>query len=210
MEIRLDGRSERKVRNRLLIISAARTLIDQEGVDGFSMRVLAEEADVSVATLYNLFDSREAIVRAVHEAALGDLAPKLGKLKGTSDLGDLRNKFVAALDLVFRSISAPLFLAYSEEPSNASLLHGEHRATEALVPELEAALRRGELRKGTDVTDLRCVLEAVVYTAFRLDALGAITAKERRHRLRSGAEIALLAHATAKGRRALLGGPGAS
>jgi AcrR family transcriptional regulator len=204
----MDGRSERKVKNRIRIVSAAGVVIGRDGIDGLSMRVLSEEAEVSVATLYNLFDSREVIVRAVFEQALGELAPKFGKLKGTSDLGDLRNKFSAALDLVYRSVSAPLFLAFSEDPSNASLFHGEHRATDALVPELMSALQRGELRKETDITDLRSVLEAVVYTAFRLDALGVITAKERRHRIRSGAEFALLAHATPKGRRALLGKPG--
>ena len=204
----MDGRSERKVKNRVRIVSAAGVVIDRDGIDGLSMRVLSEEAEVSVATLYNLFDSREAIVRAVFEQVLSDLAPKFGKLKGTRDLGDLKNKFSTALDLVYRSVSAPLFLAFSEDTSNASLFQGEHRATEALVPELESALRRGELRNGTDLADLRGVLEAVVYTAFRLDALGAITAKERRHRIRSGAEIALLAHATPKGRRSLLADPG--
>ena len=136
------------------------------------------------------------------------MATKFGELKGTSDLGDLRNKVSAAVDLVYRSVSAPLFLAFSDDSSHASLFHGEHRATNALVPEFKAALQRGELREETDITDLRSVLEAVTYTAFRLDALGVINAKERRHRIRSGAELALLAHATPKGRRALLGKSG--
>ena len=58
----MDGRSERKVKNRMRIVSAAGAVIERDGVDGLSMRVLSEEAEVSVATLYNLFDSREAIV----------------------------------------------------------------------------------------------------------------------------------------------------
>jgi len=56
-------RSKQKRRNRILL--AARALIVEEGVPGLSMRVLAEKAEVSVATLYNLLGSKEEILYAL-------------------------------------------------------------------------------------------------------------------------------------------------
>jgi len=57
------GKLERKRR----IIEAARELIRETGNAGLSMRALAERAGVSLATPYNLFGSKQAIVLAVLE-----------------------------------------------------------------------------------------------------------------------------------------------
>lgn len=56
-------RSKQKRRNRILI--AARGMIVDEGVAGLSMRALADSAEVSVATLYNLLGSKEEILYAL-------------------------------------------------------------------------------------------------------------------------------------------------
>jgi AcrR family transcriptional regulator len=55
------GKAERRQR----IIRAARELIRETGNAGLSMRTLAERAGVSLATPYNLFGSKRAIVLAV-------------------------------------------------------------------------------------------------------------------------------------------------
>ena len=55
------GKAERRQR----IIRAARELIRETGNAGLSMRVLAARAGVSLATPYNLFGSKRAIVLAV-------------------------------------------------------------------------------------------------------------------------------------------------
>lgn len=55
------GKRERRVR----IIHAARDLIRETGNAGLSMRALAARAGVSLATPYNLFGSKRAIVLAV-------------------------------------------------------------------------------------------------------------------------------------------------
>src|SRR5271156_2538702 len=55
------GKAERRGR----IIRAARELIRETGNAGLSMRVLAAKAGVSLATPYNLFGSKRAIVLAV-------------------------------------------------------------------------------------------------------------------------------------------------
>ena len=51
------------------ILAAARTLIARGGIPALSMRKLAQEAGVSVTTLYNLFGVRDDILSAlVHDA----------------------------------------------------------------------------------------------------------------------------------------------
>ena len=55
------GKADRRVR----IIQAARDLIRETGNPGLSMRALASRAGVSLATPYNLFGSKRAIVLAV-------------------------------------------------------------------------------------------------------------------------------------------------
>jgi AcrR family transcriptional regulator len=57
------GKEERRRR----IIMAAREMIRETGSTGLSMRALADRAGVSLATPYNLFGSRGAVVLAVLE-----------------------------------------------------------------------------------------------------------------------------------------------
>jgi AcrR family transcriptional regulator len=62
------GRREAgKIERRQRIIRAARQLIRETGNAGLSMRALAQRAGVSLATPYNLFGSKRAIVLAVLE-----------------------------------------------------------------------------------------------------------------------------------------------
>lgn len=60
-----EHKAERKAR----ILAAARRLTATQGYDGLTMRELADEARVSVPTLYNLFGSKDAILVAELEAS---------------------------------------------------------------------------------------------------------------------------------------------
>ena len=62
------------------IVAAARALMRRSGEDGFSMRTLAEAAGVSIATPYNLFGSKQAILLAVLSADLADYEAALAQL----------------------------------------------------------------------------------------------------------------------------------
>lgn len=61
----MGRREEAKAERRRRIIAAARDLIRETGDTGLSMRALAARAGVSLATPYNLFGSKRAIVLAV-------------------------------------------------------------------------------------------------------------------------------------------------
>lgn len=63
------------------IVTAARALMRRSGVEGFSMRVLAEEAGVSIATPYNLFGSKQAILLAVLAADLKEYEHAIAQMR---------------------------------------------------------------------------------------------------------------------------------
>jgi AcrR family transcriptional regulator len=58
----MPSREAAKAIRRNRILDAARDLVRETGRTGFSMRVLAERADVSLVTPYNLFGSKQAVM----------------------------------------------------------------------------------------------------------------------------------------------------
>ena len=59
--------TERQLRRRERILSAARELISKQGYDGVKMRDLAKAADVAPKTLYHQFESKEILLRTAVE-----------------------------------------------------------------------------------------------------------------------------------------------
>lgn len=84
------GKNERRRR----IIDAARDLIRETGDAGLSMRALAARAGVSLATPYNLFGSRQAIVLAVLQD-VREYQQRFAALRSTDPI----ERIFAALDL---------------------------------------------------------------------------------------------------------------
>lgn len=57
--------SRTRARSSRRILEAARSLVQSDGLDGLSMRRLADEAEVSVRTIYNVFGDKHAVIRAL-------------------------------------------------------------------------------------------------------------------------------------------------
>ena len=76
----MSRREEAKAERRRRIVTAARDLIRETGVAGVSMRAIADRADVSLSTPYNLFGSKRAIVLAVL-ADIRDFSEKFARLR---------------------------------------------------------------------------------------------------------------------------------
>jgi AcrR family transcriptional regulator len=77
----LATREEGKQRRRRDIVRAAHRLVQRTGDTGFSMRTLAEEAGVSIATPYNLFGSKQAVMYAVLDADIDAYQRRLEHLR---------------------------------------------------------------------------------------------------------------------------------
>jgi AcrR family transcriptional regulator len=100
----MSNREEAKHSRRRKIVRAARVLMQQTGDTGFSMRALAEQAGVSIATPYNLFGSKQAVMFAVLDDDLEFYQSRLAKVR------------VDELDVFFKAVSLATSL-YSTEPS---------------------------------------------------------------------------------------------
>lgn len=92
----LGKREQAKARRRLRIIHAARELIRETGDTDLSMRMLAQRADVSLSTPYNLFGSKRAVVLAVLEDER-DFAERFARL----DRGNSIDRIFGAHELAF-------------------------------------------------------------------------------------------------------------
>lgn len=69
-----------KLRRRQRILEAARSLVVSEGLDGVSMRRIADRAEVSTRTLYNLYSAKDDIFHALMLRNLHELGEKLAEL----------------------------------------------------------------------------------------------------------------------------------
>ena len=199
----MDGRRARRVVNRQNILSMARTMIDTDGVEKLSMRALAEKVGVSVATLYNLFETREAIVRAALDQVLADIKPIVGSLEPTMTLGQICHSAVSISDIVFQAMSPSLLLAVMNDAANPREFFVEHHASDGIAPFLKQAQLDGELSQTADLAEISSTFEAVVYSASRFWAMELINAQERNQRIHTGLKLALLAYATPRGRKSL-------
>lgn len=94
------GKSERRRR----IVQAAADLVRRDGFETVSMVAIAERAEVSPATLYNLFQTKIAIFRDVFDLDLEDYDRRVAEARA----GD-------ALDRIFIAIAIAAHL-YEAEP----------------------------------------------------------------------------------------------
>lgn len=81
----LGRREQAKAGRRMRIVRAARDLIRETGDTDLSMRMLAQRAEVSLSTPYNLFGSKRAVVLAVLEDER-DFAERFRQLKSGNSI----------------------------------------------------------------------------------------------------------------------------
>jgi len=82
-------RERHKLERRERILAAAQELIRSTGSVGLSMRALAERADVSLATPYNLFGSKGAVLAELGLAVLKRLERGMDELRSHDPIEDL-------------------------------------------------------------------------------------------------------------------------
>ncbi len=99
----MPTREEAKAQRREAIINAALRLMYARGDSGFSMRALADAAGVSIATPYNLFGSKQAIMLAVLDTGMAHYGERLAKLHADE------------LEIFFEAVSLATEL-YAEAP----------------------------------------------------------------------------------------------
>jgi AcrR family transcriptional regulator len=133
------------------ILRAGRRILDREGIDGVSMRAVADAVGLTPMAIYRHFDSRAALLNALADEGFEALAAKLAatRLEGPVEtrLMQLGEVFVEHA-LKFTHMYELMFLASRE---GARSYPGDFRAGRSptfnpTVRVLEEAMRNGELR----------------------------------------------------------------
>lgn len=140
----MGRREEAKAERRRRIIAAARDLIRETGDAGLSMRALAARANVSLATPYNLFGSKRAIVLAVLND-IKDFHTKFRSRRATDpitpifDAARLSISYYQADPAFYRTLWTEVFNVGGSEARSA--LWNPQRAAfwQALLSEAQAA-----------------------------------------------------------------------
>ena len=190
-------RQEAKDRRGREIVRAARELMQQTGSTGFSMRTLAQAAGVSIATPYNLFGSKQAIMYAVLDADLEVYQKRLASLR------------VDKIEVFFRAVSLATSL-YATEPAFyqavlsavyndggtefRSMFGGpRHAMWRGLV---QAAVDGRLLDAAVDVDALAITLAHIFFSCILEWAAGELSLAELEVRTQYGFALTLLAMAT--------------
>jgi AcrR family transcriptional regulator len=145
-------RERRKLERRERILAAAQELIRTKGIVGLSMRALARKAEVSLATPYNLFGSKGAVLHALRLTVLEKLQYEMDQLRSQDPLEDLLH--IAQLGAATYA-SDPRFyrtLMSALMASNIGIHDGELETGSVRLWQrpVEAAIRGGLLRADAD------------------------------------------------------------
>lgn len=167
-----SGRRASSARTRQRIIDAARTLVDELGYRRATVARIAERAEVSVATVYELVGRKPAILRELIEQTISGTDRAVGaedreyvrQITAEPDAEAKLAGYAAAVTRILHRM-APLFLAVRE----ASATDAEARSVWNEIIERRAANMRllaadlaatGRLRPGLSVDEIADVIWA--------------------------------------------------
>lgn len=195
--VRRSPRQERSRAKVEAILAAVETIAADEPA-ALTTSSIAEQAQISVGSLYQYFENREDIVERLLERYRGELDEVVDKAFADGTIGTLGAGIRAVLDrYVEFARSRPAFrtLWYSTE------FHNPHRVVfdpvdHALTSSfLDAAFTHGvvttpDADTRTHLFAVWTALDAVIHAAFRLDPSGETDLIEEAHHLAEGIETA--------------------
>ena len=193
-----------KARRSQRILRAARALIASDGIDGLTMRRLADRAEVSVRTLYNLSLGRDAVIDALTAEYLDEVDTALAAIDSLDPLDRAEAVVTCSLDILFQDEAFHRHLHGAVLPIGRGdqLRHG-FRAQQMMARAIETGVRNGSLDDSYSPELLsRQALLAHLET-IRLWANGVFTPDVARAQSLSALYICLLAIARPRTRKEL-------
>ena len=202
----MKARTPRQEARQDRILAVAREVIAQHGYDGLTMRDLANAADVSPTTLYNLYANKDALVLAAVADLLALTHNRLEAFVPESGY----EQILAAIDFNAQQIeqtpeyaaamTRALFQAPPEHALVRSLLWATHRMT---LESLRTMQRLDQLHPETDLTHLARKLTGAPWGCLLMWIKGLLPLPDIRRTLRDTALAILIAHTQTGTRRVL-------
>lgn len=202
----LGRREQAKAERRQKIMRAARDMIRETGDMNLSMRELAKRAEVSVATSYNLFGSKRAVVMAVLEDER-DFVQKYHKLHVANAIERIFEAYELAYGYFvqdpdfYRPLWRALLTAGSKE-DDTGLVSPERQAQTRAAWHLLLTEARDEglLRADIAVTPLERALSHIAGGTLLSWAVGTLDTEDLMASVGHGYALLLSAAATLEGR----------
>lgn len=157
----LSRRERERRRRRQAMLDAARAVFAERGYADATLNEIAERAEFGKGTLYNYFEGgKEALLFAVFEDIIGEMEELIHTVfrEGLEEDRPLRDAFHTFVEQHFQLIrdQQDLFLilvreahlmAFSDDADRVQFFQRQQeRLLDALIPPLEEAMDRGEIR----------------------------------------------------------------
>lgn len=132
------------------ILDAALDLLQQEGLEGLSIRKIADRIDVSHMTLYTYFENRAAIIQSLRERAYKEMERFFTESLRRAESGDARVQIRKSLERfiqISRDHPRLYRLAWRRSTGGASLRVDSQNVTqilEHLAKLIQMAIERGQ------------------------------------------------------------------
>jgi AcrR family transcriptional regulator len=165
-ELKTQLKSARADVYRARILEVAEAVFAEAGFDGAYIKEIARRAGLAVGTVYGIFESKDAIFLAVHEARTAELFEGVGAIVGAE--ASALAVLLAGVEHTIRFFcERPDYLrmhlrdrtawAFSE-PSTPPQAASWQRGIEVLSATFAAGIERGELLPGDPVSHARMVM----------------------------------------------------
>jgi len=150
------GWHDRQQRTRAEVLSAAGELIAEAGVEGLSMRKLADRAGVSVGTLYNQFGDRDGILVAFVSDGLDQLEREVDASPAGEPIDTTRRLFQLLDEILSASVAVwkPVFAVIKSGAELAGLGEVGDRFVSIIEHDLSKAAAAGMFRVDVDTERL--------------------------------------------------------
>jgi AcrR family transcriptional regulator len=186
-------RERHKQRRRERILAAIRELLRESPNETPTVERIAALADLSPATVFNLIGPRERQWAALCDALLGELEASLARAAEEDPREQARRIVTESVEMFLADAAVYRHLVNSSELSGA-------RLQESSIPQLRAALRRGQangmLRPDLHVNALVGHIATAGGGALRHWAAGQISDAEFRKRARFAVDVVFAAGAS--------------
>jgi len=196
---RISRREEAKSGRRGRIVDATCALLRELGAEELSVKMIAARAGVSVSTVYNLFESKEAVLASVFDLDLAQFEQRVAAARSEDALARVFDSIDIAADLYradpgfYRAIMWRLPGGAGDPALSVALRAPRNRFWRAMV---ETAIRDGQLNPGTDPAVLAALLIQIFGGVLSSWISNEITTDQLQAEAKFGFAVALSAFAT--------------
>src|SRR4051812_6211379 len=139
MPSRVQQRTSRRV------LDAARSFIEQHGVEQLSMRRLADEAEVSVRTLYNHFGGKEGLLTALVQRSLDAMDVEVHQIAARDPIERIWEAIAVSIDNMVSDVPKAVVRAILMDDRLVSQMNKQWTGWNVIVTEIGAAMHSGAL-----------------------------------------------------------------